>query len=418
MYNCPSRRPESSMRLLRLIVVVLFGLTAVVILTGSLALPSVRANRLLSYAPLREAILPPARPIVLSLLYSTEKEAWLESVLQQMQADGVSIDGRPLQVTLDKMGSREMILAVLNGSVQPDLISPASSLQLAILESLSTSRYGVPMVNRSDPSLCRPVLRTPLVIAYWKERGGALWGTAPGPRLWTSLHDALVDPKGWAAYGHPEWGFVKYGQTDPLKSNSGFMAILLMTYDYFGKTRGLTAQDLLGDAGYQSWFSEFQSYAVAPFAYSTGPLMQDMITIGPSRYDFVAAYEATSIEQVANAAGRYGELGVLYPLTTVVSDHPFCMLRPTTATPWITPEKERAARVLLDYLTAEPAQRLGLLEHGFRPVNASVALDAPGNPFDRLAGSGFRPDLPSEVEVPQGEVLNTLLDLWSRSVRP
>jgi Ca-activated chloride channel family protein len=205
-----------------------------------------------------------------------------------MEADGVSLDRRPLEVTLDKMGSREMILAVLNGSVQPDLIGPASSLQRVILESLSTSRHGVPILNRSNPSLCRPVLRTPLVIAYSKERGGVLRGFAPGPRLWPSFHNALVDPRGWGACGHPEWGFAKVGQTDPLVSNSGSMAILLMAYDYSGRTEDLTTQDLPGDADYQAWFAEFQSYSAAPFAHSTGPPRQDMITIGPSRYDFVA----------------------------------------------------------------------------------------------------------------------------------
>lgn len=97
------------MRILRPTAVTLYALTAGILLVMSLAIPAVRANRWLSYAPLREAILPPPRPIVLSLLDSTEKEAWPKSVLEQMKADGVSLDGRPFEVTIDKVGPRELI---------------------------------------------------------------------------------------------------------------------------------------------------------------------------------------------------------------------------------------------------------------------------------------------------------------------
>jgi hypothetical protein len=384
------------------------------VFAGVLAFPPFRANGWLSYAPLRELVLPPPPPIEISLLYSTEKEAWLNEVVSRLEAEGVRVEGRPLKIKLEKLGSREVVLAVVNGEAQPDLISPASSLQLSILTDLSSSRFGTSVINQADTALCRPVLRTPLVIAAWKERADVLWGATPSSNMWLSLHDTMLSPQGWAALGHPEWGFIKYGQTDPLRSNSGFMAVLLMTYNYFGKTSGLSGQDLLNDVGFQQWFAEFQGNAVTPFSQSTGPLMQDMIAIGPSRYDFVAVYEATAIEQAENAVGRYGELRVYYPPATVVSDHPFCALRQTAATPWVTPEKTRAVQVFLDYLTAQPAQELALLKHGYRPVNAAVSLTMPGSPLSQYATNGFRADLPPEVEVPSGNVLNTLLDLWSR----
>jgi hypothetical protein len=384
------------------------------VFVGVLAWPPFRANGWLAYAPLRELVLPPPPPIEISLLYSTEKEAWLKEVVGRMEMEGVQVEGRPLKVRLEKLGSREIVLAVLSGEAKPDLISPASSLQLAILTDLSAGKFGTSVINQADTALCRPVLRTPLVIAAWRERADVLWGASPDGNLWLRLHDALVNPQGWAALGHPEWGYIKYGQTDPLRSNSGFMATLLMTYGYFGKTSGLTGQDLLGDAGFQQWFAEIQTNAVQPFSQSTGPLMQDMIAIGPSRYDLIAVYESTAIEQAENAVGRYGELRVYYPPATVVSDHPFCALRQTAATPWVTPEKLRAVQVFLDYLTAQPAQELALLRHGYRPVNPAVSLTMPGSPLSQYATNGFRTDLPPEVEVPPGNVLNTLLDLWSR----
>jgi ABC-type sulfate transport system substrate-binding protein len=127
----------------------------------------------------------------------------------------------------------------------------------------------------------------------------------------------------------------------------------------------------------------------------------------------VAVYESTAIEQIENAAGRYGELHVYYPPATVLSDHPFCIL----AASWVQPEQAQAARQFVDYLAARPAQELALLKYGFRPADAGVPLDQPGSPFTRYSSNGFSTALPPQVAVPSGDVLSTLLDFWSRSVR-
>jgi ABC-type Fe3+ transport system substrate-binding protein len=232
--------------------------------------------------------------------------------------------------------------------------------------------------------------------------------------MWLRLQQAVSDPTGWDSYAHPEWGYVKFGHTDPLRSNSGFMAVLLMTYNYFGKTSGLTAEDILADQGYQDWFLAFEQ-SISEFEYSTGPLMEKMIAYGPSTYDMVAVYEATAIEQAENAVGRYGELRVYYPPATVWSDHPFCLLDAE----WVTPEKARAAQVFMDYLLTEEAQQTALLQYGFRPALAGIPLEQPGSPFERYAANGFQANLSSlpTVEVPPGNVLSTLLDFWTRNVQ-
>jgi hypothetical protein len=50
---------------------------------------------------------------------------------------------------------------------------------------------------------------TPLVLVAWKERADVMWGRLPGKTLWRDLHDALIDPRGWAAYNNPDWGYNK-----------------------------------------------------------------------------------------------------------------------------------------------------------------------------------------------------------------
>lgn len=267
------------------------------------------------------------------------------------------------------------------------------------------------MVVADDREICRPVLTTPLVLVAWKERADVIWDNDFDSSLWLGLHDALTDPEGWGAYGHPEWGYVKFGHTDPLKSNSGFQTLVLMTYGYLGKSSGLTSADILSDAEYQVWLAEFEG-SVSKLGDSTGTFMEEIVAYGPSLYDIVAVYESTAIEQAENAVGRYGELQVYYPPATHLSDHPFCILQAD----WVTSEKARAAGMFVGFLTGEEMQELAL-DHGFRPVDLSIPLDSVGSPFQRQAVNGLQIDLPPGVEVPPGDVLATLLDFWARNVQ-
>ncbi len=389
---------------------VLYLLGAIGVLAASLFIPSFRA---MAYAPLRELILPPPAPVVVSVLYSTEKQAWLDEVIIGFEKTNPTVDGHPVKIKLEKMGSWEINAAVLDSTRQPVIVSPASSLQIAALQSDSIAEMGKALVNPADSVACRPTVTTPLVLVAWKERAEALWGNQPGKSTWKDLHDALTDPQGWAAYNQPDWGYVKFGHTDPLKSNSGFMTIVLMTYGYHDKTSGLQANDILSDEAYQKWFLETEA-SIGQFEHSTGPLMEKMVAYGPSALDFVAVYEATAIEQAENAVGRYGELRVYYPPALLWSDHPFCIV----SADWVTPQQTAAAQLFMDYLTDKPAQELALLKYGFRPVDDSIPLEQTGSPFDRYAANGFRADLSNlpDVEIPAGNALNTLRDFWSRNV--
>jgi ABC-type Fe3+ transport system substrate-binding protein len=384
----------------------LYAALTVAVLVAALISPPVRA---IAYAPLRDALFRP-EPIPVSVLYSTEKAAWITEAVERFERSNARVDGRPIELSLEQMGSREMYLSVLDGEEQPDLISPASSLQISLLEDLSRSKFRRPIVDPDDGDICRPVLQTPVVLVAWQERADALWGSNPDGDLWLRLHEALTDPRGWSNYDHPEWGYIKFGHTNPLKSNSGFQTLLLMTYNYFGRNNDLTAADILSNPDYQQWLTEFEG-SISRFGDSTGTYMQEIVAYGPSLYDIVAVYESTAIEHAENAVGRYGELKVYYPPATHLSDHPFCVLQAD----WVTPEKARAAQAFTEFLTSSEMQELAL-EHGFRPVDPAIPLDGPDSPFQRYATNGLQMDLPPQVEVPEGNVLNTLLDFWARNV--
>jgi ABC-type Fe3+ transport system substrate-binding protein len=398
------RTPKFNLVLFIAYVIVTLG-----VLVAALVSPQVRA---VAYAPLRDLILPLPEPIVVSVLYSTEKAEWIEEAVHRFEMSGASVRGHPIQIELSKSGSREMYLAVLDGKATPDMISPASMLQISLLEDLSASKFGAAVVNAADKRSCRPVLTSPVVVVAWAERADVLWGQDPNGQMWIRMKEALTQPKGWEAYGHPEWGYIKFSHTNPLKSNSGFQTILLMTYNYFGKTEGLTAADILSNQDYQSWFTEFEG-TISKFGDSTGTYMDEIISYGPSVYDFVTVYEATAIGQIENAVGKYGELRLYYPPATSLSDHPFCILDAD----WVTPERAEAARLFLDFLTDREMQELALLDYGFRPVVPGIPLDQPASPFLRYMDNGVQLDIPPQVEVPPGNVLNTMLEFWARNIQ-
>jgi hypothetical protein len=251
-----------------------------------------------------------------------------------------------------------------------------------------------------------------LVLVAWRERGNALWDDEPDEDLWNQLHDALNNPAGWEVYEHPEWGYIKFGHTDPTRSNSGFMTLVLMTYGYFNKSGGLSSQEILSNQDFQQWLEEFES-SISDFGASTGTYMKDIVAYGPSKYDIVAVYEATAIENIDNALGRYGELRIYYPPLTILSDHPFCILDAE----WVTDEKKLVAQLFMDYLESTEAQAIALIKYGFRPVDQSIEIDIPGSPFIRYQQNGLKFTLPVEVELPPGSVLDTLLTFWIRNIQ-
>lgn len=341
-------------------------------------------------------------PIQLTIWYSTEKQDWLKSAVDQFTQSNPSVNGQPIQVTLVGMGSNEMVERVAQqdwrNDGQPTVISPASMLQIELLKSQSSVLNGV--------DAPQPLVLTPLVLVGWQERANALWPNGPQPQtLWQTLHDALVDPNGWKGRGGQEqWGLVKFGHTSPLSSNSGTQTLLLMAYAYYNKTSGLSVKDVQ-DPAFVQWMREIEQ-SVAEFPDSTGTFMDNMILFGPSKYDFGLVYENLAVEKITRSQAK---LAIFYPPATVVSEHPFALLNGS----WVLPEQQQAARVLQTFLLGETAQRLAL-QSGFRPVNPRVGIteNSPNNPFIKAQAAGARTDLGAYAELPTAEVTQALLEAW------
>ena len=186
------------------------------------------------------------------------------------------------------------------------------------------------------------------------------------------------------------------------------MTLTLLAYDFTGKDRGLTLDDIQ-DPAFQKWMTDFER-GVNGLSNSTGNMMKEMVLKGPSSFDGLCVYENVAIDYLRNAEGRWGELRVAYPEHNLWNDNPYYILN----APWSSPDQRRAAGRFLDFLLSTRVQQESLV-HGFRPANTDVAVRFPESPFVKNARYGVRVDPPVQAEDPKAEVLNNLLAFWQRT---
>ena len=346
---------------------------------------------------------PSAEPeLVLRYLYSPDAKDLLVPLINRYNGEQHQWGGREIRIDGVKVNSGQAEVALADGREQAVLWTPASSLWGGLLNHSVSDDW----VSAENPNL----VFSPQVIAIWKEFADAL--RARKPKIgWKDILDLATSKRTWADYGHREWKRFKLGHTNPTRSNSGLMALLLMTFEFYGKRSGLEVGDVLKPE-YQAFVAEIER-GVTKFEMSTGTFMVDMIRFGPSKYDIAVVYENLAIEQLENAQGRWGNLRVYYPEPTLWSDHPAGVI----AAPWVTEKQNRAARQLLTFLRAKPQQELALA-FGFRPADPSVAVKTtdPKNPWNRLAPYGISVDVPTAATAPEGPVARNLMMMWSRVV--
>ncbi|MDP9122661.1 MAG: substrate-binding domain-containing protein [Acidobacteriota bacterium] len=340
-------------------------------------------------------------PVEIGIAYGTEKERWLQWAAAEF---GKTSDGKRIKIDMIPMGSLEGAQAVLAGDTRIHVWSPASAVYRETFQNEWQVKHGSakPIARAENLAL------SPMVFVMWKERFDA-FTTKYGEVSWKTMGQALAETSGWQAIaGKPEWGLFKLGHTHPNQSNSGLMTLLLMAYDFRGKSRGLTLQDIL-DPSYIAWSQQFER-GVLGLSNSTGNMMREMVLKGPSAYDALVVYESVAIDYLKNAEGRWGELHVSYPKRNMWSENPYYILD----TPWSTPKQREAAGKFLDFLLTEQVQKESL-EHGFRPGNPAVPVRFATSPFVLYQKFGLSIDVGTICEPPEAEVVNNLLAAWERS---
>ena len=346
-------------------------------------------------------------PVTLTMYYGSEKQAWISDVVADFNSHNYAACDGPITVKATPIGSGQSMQEIVDGTIQPDIWSPAGSVWLTLINAQWREKTGSDLVSTSandTPSL----VTSPIVVAMWKPMAQALgW---PNKAIgWADIAKLSTNPQGWAAYGHPEFGDFKFGHTHPDYSNSGLDAVIAMNYAAVGKVRGLTTDDVTKPAT-QSFLSNVES-SVIHYGDSTGFFATKMFSKGPSYLSAAVLYESSVIQ--ANDGKTYPNLAypvvAIYPKEgTFYSDHPYAILQAN----WVTPAKKAAAQAFRNFLLDAPQQQKAL-QYGFRPADPNISL---GAPID--SAHGVDPGQPKTLlQIPTADVVRAVKASWSQQKR-
>jgi len=343
-----------------------------------------------------------SNPVQLTMYYGSEKQAWMQDVVANFNSLHMTACDGPITVKATPIGSGLSMQEIVSGKIQPDIWSPAGSVWLTLINAMWQKQHSSGLISTGatdSPSL----VTSPVVIAMWKPEAIALgWPTkAIG---WSDIADLSTNPRGWAAYGHPEFGDFKFGHTRPDDSNSGLDAIIAENYAALGKVRELSLSDVNNPVT-RDFVSNVES-SIIHYGDSTGFFANEMFTKGPNYLSAAVMYESLVVE--ANEGKAYPHLAypvvAIYPKEgTFYSDHPFAILQAS----WVTPEKKAAALEFRNFLLA-PAQQKKALQYGFRPADLSIGISSPVD-----SSHGVDTSEPKNLlQVPSASVIQAIESSW------
>jgi Ca-activated chloride channel family protein len=359
----------------------------------------------------------PGDCVVVDMAVSSEKIALLEALADEFNAsDAAAVDGRCIFVRPRSVASGLAASLIPEGWPDPEVNG-----EPPVIWSPAASGWAGIVNDRAGQELApagTPFMLTPLVIAMPRPMAEAL-GWPDQPLGFADLVPLATDPEGWASVGHPEWGPFRLGKTNPNFSTSGLNFTIAEYYAAVGKTQGLTIEDLARPAAVDfasqvessvvhygditmtflnNWFAADARGTALTYASAVAVEEKSVVDYNLGNPDGVLSPgEEPRVPRVPLVA-IYPEEGTLY------SDSPFIVLD----TEWVDAE-ERAAAAAFEEFVQLPENQAQVLEYGFRPNNASVALADPIVPEN-----GVDPNQPTaELEVPSPDVLVGILDSWA-----
>jgi len=361
--------------------------------------------------------------ITVDIASSPEKLELLTDLAKRFaESDDAEVDGQCVRVKVSNVssGAGASLLAAdwpkpkVNGP-RPVIWSPAASTWGAVLDQRRSDDGKAPYVTTPGKSF----MLTPLVIAMPQPMAAAL-GYPDTPIGFSDVLALAQDPAGWAGKGHPEWGPFRFGKTNPNFSTSGLAQTVAQYYAATGKTTDLTLEDLARPEveafaqGVESAVVHYGDTTLTflnnlyradrrgnPFGYASAVAVEEKSVIDYNRGDPDGILDPGEQPRTPRVP-----LTAIYPKEgTLYSDNPLIVLD----APWVS-NKEKAAAAKFATFVTEPRNQRRVLQFGFRPGNAAVAI---GKPI--VAKNGVDPNQPqTTLEVPKPPVLAGVIDEWNR----
>jgi len=352
----------------------------------------------------------------------------IATLVARYDAGGPTVGGRCVDVRILPRSAGEAADALARGwdatldGQPPQLWLPGASSWVSLVRGRETRASVLP---DSSPSFAQ----SPFVVAMPRPMAEAL-GWPDKPLGFTDLVAIGLDPAGWGkpGLGHPEWGKLRLGKTNPLISTSGLHALIAAYFAATGISTGdLTVADLtkpkvtafvkgveLATVHYGVTSSTF--LAGLQRADDSGAGLQYVSAIALEERQ-VIAYNSGNPTGDPALAGKHAApkvpLAAIYPREgTLTSDNPFVVLNGD----WVSQAQKEAAAGLLTFLLA-PEQQRRIQDAGYRDARGSAGTTIqpvngvlPGQPallikppptsvLDRLQASWWQVRKPARVLV-------------------
>lgn len=342
---------------------------------------------------------------------STEKSALMSALAGEYGRSGRTFgDGKCAEVTVSGMSSGAAMEALArgwDGSPAPQVWTPTSSLWAGLLRERGTAA-DKELIGADGPSIAR----SPLAIAMPKPMAEALgW---PGRTVtWDDILTLSTDPRGWGAFGHPEWGRFVLGKDNPHLSTSGLAATIAAFYAATGLSSDLTP-GLLADPAVSEYVAGVESgvlhYSDDAVTYMDNLFRADAEGRALSYVSAVAVQEQlVHLYDKGAPTGDPARIGTSAPKVPLVALHPgdgtIMLDHPYFTLPGADADQRAAAGDFLAYLL-EPRQQKRFTDLGFRD---SAGLASP----DLVSTIGLKDaGPPSSVEPPPPSIVDGVLDRW------
>jgi Ca-activated chloride channel family protein len=345
---------------------------------------------------------PQANEIVVRFTYGSEKENWIYPMTERFNQEGhKTTSGKKICINALPKGSGDSVNEIRNGQPGPTEVhatSPASDLYVNLINYEHSQTHGSDLLQVEGF-----LVSSPVVIAAWEPVVKRL--ESDGGIGWLSLFQKSQDSA------------LRYGQTNPERSNSGLSALVAQFYAGAQRTGNGSVRRLSTKKVENREVRDFVARMhenVIHYGKSTGFYAEKMRKGGPQYADAVVIYESDVVQ--ANNTIRQQKLGhprlvAVYPKEgTFATNHPFAIVKRD----WVDVDEEEGAKRYFEFLMS-PEIQAEALQYGFRP---GVALDIDPGIYEMVwnEANGVKPfdSVHQFLATPNGNVVKAILDAFRK----
>ena len=327
----------------------------------------------------------------------------LKEPLQEIESKFEAENPR-IELEIRSQGSQDMINNFVEekNSFNSAVLIPANEQLVEELENkLNTN-------NSQDAFYNEPqaIAKTLLVAIAWEERGNILFPN--NEFTWQSIDNALANRRWETLGGEKRWGGFDFLMTDPLRSNSGQLALNLWAKSKLN-TNSLNTQQI-NDPQINQLFKSIKSN-VYQAPRSTDVLLQEFIARGRNDVDVAITYESIALYRWQQAKQNNSNIyRIYYPNPSVETNITAIIPRKN-----VSKSEAKTAQKFINYLLKDE-QQIILSQYGFRPINDNVNLSSLPDSIWQQQNSGIQIEPKIKiVSSPDREVLDQIQNSWQNN---